>query len=423
MKKKGLRLLVLLVLAASMMLTMLSVSASADFTVTYRVGQTVGKTIVYGSVDGEITSATIDSGELPSGMSMSKDKTNIYLAGTPTLGGIYICTLSVNTEMGTEIVEVRVDVLDSVDSEVTPTPAPANDPPKITKNPTGETVETGGSAMFIARADNADKIVWRLVSPDTTNTVPAEDGPAYFSGLQVSGTGTETLVLSNIPKSLDGWCAECKFVNGNGTSFTTGAIITVKNKTTTPAATATPAPTASTGNVKAPVINTQPRGVNQTVGSGATLSVKAISTDGGTLSYQWYSSTEADTGNLTEISGETGSSFTPPQTEGTVYYCVSVVNTKDGKQSDPVYSNKAAVTYAQPTVPNQPLAPADSSQPDSTATPAPQTSATPRPSDNGGSGGGLSVTTSLIFFGVTGVLALAALIVIIIFLRKNAKDE
>lgn len=274
--------------------------------------------------------------------------------------------------------------------------------------------------MFIARADNAKSFVWRLVSKDTTNTVPATDGPSYFSGLNVSGTDTDTLVLSNIPQSLDGWCVECKFVNDNGTSFTNGAVITVKSKT--PQVVTTPAPTPTVNNVKAPVINTQPRGVNQTVGSGATLTVKAISTDGGTLSYQWYSSATADAGDLTEIPGETGSSFTPPQTEGTVYYCVAITNSKDGKTSDALYSNKAAVTYSQPTVPNQPTSsatPTANGYGDA-ASPTPAVSATPRPSD---SGGGMNMTTSLIFFGVTGVLALAALIVIIIFLKKNSKEE
>lgn len=423
MKKNSLRFLFLLVMVASLLVSSLSVSAYADFTGTYRAGQTVSRTIVYNCVDTTINSASIDSGSLPNGMSLSKDANNIYLSGTPDTVGYYNCTLTVDTGYGYETVYVSVDIIEGQTAPTaapTVTTPPTNDPPKITKNPTGETVEVGGSAMFIARADNAKSFVWRLVSADTTNTVPAADGPSYFSGLQVSGTDTDTLVLSNIPQSLDGWCAECKFVNDYGTSFTTGAIITVKSKT--PQVVTTPAPTPSVNNVKAPVINTQPRGVNQTVGSGATLTVKAISTDGGTLAYQWYSSTTADAGDLTEIPGETGSSFTPPQTEGTVYYCVSITNSKDGKTSDTLYSNKAAVTYSQPTVPNQTapsVAPATNGYGDPVS-PTPTASATPRPSDNGG---GMSMTTSLIFFGVTGVLALAALIVIIIFLKKSSKEE
>lgn len=423
-KKNSLRFLFLLVMVASVLLSALSLSAYADFTGTYRKGQTVSRTIVYACVDNTINSASIDSGSLPNGMSLSKDANNIYLSGTPDTVGSYSCTLSVDTAYGFETVYVSVDIIESETAPTvapTATPAPLNnEPPKITKNPTGETVEPGGSAKFIARADNAKYFVWRLVSADTTNTVPAEDGPSYFSGLKVSGTDSDTLVLSNIPQSLDGWCAECKFVNDYGTSFTTGAIITVKSKT--PQVVTTPAPTPTTNNVKAPVINTQPRGVNQTIGSGATLTVKAISTDGGTLAYQWYSSTTSDTGDLTEIPGETGSSFTPPQTEGTVYYCVAITNSKDGKTSDTLYSNKAAVTYAQPTVPSQAtptLAPITNGYGD-TVEPTPTASSTPRPSDNGG---GMNMTTSLIFFGVTGVLALAALVVIIIFLKKNAKEE
>lgn len=422
MKKKSLRFLVMLALIVCLMASTMSAPAFADFSGTYSAGQTLDRVIVY-STTYKIDSATITDGTLPDGLKLTKSTNNIYLSGSTTSIGEYSCTVSLSLsgdyETVTDTINVRVDILEAVATATpAPTATPSKDPPTITKNPTGETVEEGGTAKFVARADNATEIIWRLVSADTTNTVPAKDGPSYFSGLKVDGLGTEKLTLSNIPKSLDGWSVECRFVNENGSSFTTGAIVTViSNSATT---TATPAPTASSGTVKSPVINTQPRGVNQTLGNDATLSVKAISTDGGTLSYQWYSSTENSTANLTKIDGATESSYTPPQTEGTVYYSVAVTNTLNGKTSTAIYSNLAAVTYSTNSLstlsPLSSASPSASASPDASATPAP--SATASASDGRYDGG--SLTTSLVFFAITGVLALAALVVIVIFLKKNA---
>ena len=47
--------------------------------------------------------------------------------------------------------------------------------PVVTKQPTGETVDEGGVATFVATADYADEIIWRIVSHDASNTVQAAD--------------------------------------------------------------------------------------------------------------------------------------------------------------------------------------------------------------------------------------------------------
>ena len=213
-----------------------------------------------------------------------------------------------------------------------PSPSPAGEI-KITKQPTGETVEEGGRAVFIARAENAASFVWRIVSPDTTNTYPAKDAPDYFKGLKVSGTDSDRLVLENIPASMNGWKAECKFIAADGKTYlcTNGAIITVKKAEVA---------------LKRPTINTQPSGVTKTVGEGTTLTVSASDTNnGGTLKYQWYSNTSASNNGGTLISGATSASYTPPQTEGTVYYFASVWSTKGGQNSDRVNTGAVAVTY------------------------------------------------------------------------------
>lgn len=246
-----------------------------------------------------------------------------------------------------------------------PTPTPAI---KITKQPTGETVEAGGRAAFVARAENYDKFVWRLVSPDTTNTIPAADAPAYFSGLKVSGTDSEKLVLENIPESLDGWKAECKFIAADGKTFvcTNGAVIKV-NK----------------AELKRPTISSQPVGGSKNAGESITLTVSASDPNGGTLHYQWYSNTAASTAGGKLINGATSASYTPPETEGTVYYFAAVWSTKDGRSSERVNTGAVAVTYSAAATP----APTETAAP-VTPLPSADVSGDPNNGTNGGNNDG-----------------------------------
>lgn len=80
-----------------------------------------------------------------------------------------------------------------------------------------------------------------------------------------------------------------------------------------------------------PTITQQPQGNAYFPGVTATpLTVTASVSDGGTLSYQWYSSNNALGG--TAIEGATTASYTPPTaTAGTVYYRVRITNTINDK--------------------------------------------------------------------------------------------
>jgi hypothetical protein len=94
-----------------------------------------------------------------------------------------------------------------------------------------------------------------------------------------------------------------------------------------------------------PVIATQPTGAtynrNATVNP---LTVVASVTDGGTLSYQWYSNTTNSNSGGTAIEGATGASFTPPtSTAGTVYYYVIVTNTNGENEPAYITSNAVAI--------------------------------------------------------------------------------
>ena len=109
----------------------------------------------------------------------------------------------------------------------TPAPTPQQNLVKITKSPTSETVEAGGSAVFIAYADNSTGIVWITVSPDARTAYDINNAPSAFPGLQVSGQGTSVLTLSNIPSEMDGWRIQAYFNGNGGPLYTAGAYLTV----------------------------------------------------------------------------------------------------------------------------------------------------------------------------------------------------
>jgi formylglycine-generating enzyme required for sulfatase activity len=102
---------------------------------------------------------------------------------------------------------------------------------------------------------------------------------------------------------------------------------------------------AEKGSAAIPVITVQPRGAEYNVGAEAVaLTVTASVSDGGTLSYQWYSNTNDSNKNGTKISDGIDESYTPSTAdEGVVYYYVVVTNTLNGKTAG-VNSNAAKIT-------------------------------------------------------------------------------
>jgi hypothetical protein len=81
-------------------------------------------------------------------------------------------------------------------------------------------------------------------------------------------------------------------------------------------------------NAQVPNITSHPVSGTITNNTSYSLSVSVNVTDGGTLSYQWYSNTSASNVGGTVISGATSASYIPPTgTTGTYYYFVEVTNT------------------------------------------------------------------------------------------------
>ena len=212
----------------------------------------------------------------------------------------------------------------------TPTPEPKKkSPPEITKPPYSETVEEGGSCLFIAHADNKKSCVWRFVSPSGSMVYDFNQVGNMFQGLSISGGNTETLTLSNIPYSVNGWRVECCFTGDGGSATTDRATITVIEASSTLS-----------------IIN-QPMGGSMPIDSNEDfqLSVQASANQAGRLSYQWYSAPTNSAAAMRLITGATESTYTPPREEGTRYYRVSIVVNSNGVSSEPFYSAIVPVTF------------------------------------------------------------------------------
>ena len=152
-----------------------------------------------------------------------------------------------------------------------PTPEPTLDPArfinistsksiKVTKEPGGETVNAGGSAIFTAKADGSETKEWRFVAPDYKREVVWNDPAIFqeFPGLTCTGGDGTVLELSGIPTSLNGWYAVCLFTDENGgMKASEGAKITVAGA---PAVTPTPVPmpTPTPVPTQTPIAGTTP---------------------------------------------------------------------------------------------------------------------------------------------------------------------
>ncbi len=435
MMSKKMKALLSTVMVLCMMVALFSLGAyAANANVSCTLNQDVGSVAVYRGTS-NIQSCSYN-GSIPTGLQLSYIGADVYLAGTPTSTGNYTAEINMQTEGGAVSFTLTITVAEASTPVQTAAPIQTNQRPVITKNPTGETVEVGGTAQFVARADGATSFVWRIVSADTTNTVTASEAPAYF-GVQVSGQDTERLTLINIPKSMNGWAVECKFTNAAGSSYTTGAIITVTGGTTntgtgnsgnsnTNSNTNTNTGNNTNTDLKAPTISTQPKGAQLSSGESTTLSVTASAPATGTLTYQWYSSDTSSMSDIKAIDGANSASYTPTQTEGTKYYCVGVWVSKDGQKSTTTYSPLVEVSYGSGTDnPSSSLAPLGSPSPTASSSPSPSPTATAE-TQNGNYDRGNSST--LIFYIVVAGLALLAVGGILIYLvvvntRKGKDDD
>lgn len=106
-------------------------------------------------------------------------------------------------------------------------------------------------------------------------------------------------------------------------------------------------------NAVAPVITTDLTDKTTTVGSTVTLDASATVTDGGTVSYAWYSATAADKTGAAVIADQTNATYAPAvDAAGTFYYYAVVTNTNNsatGTKTAETTSAVATVTVEAPT--------------------------------------------------------------------------
>ena len=400
--KKRIRLFLCVVLLLALGTSLAGLSAAADYTYYLSTAETCDDMIVF-QFYRDIIDANFEEavGDFAPGLKYDYDNIFLYVSGRPSTPGTYTIRGRAITEDGNgEEYELSI-IVQSADSSGTEIPVVSEQPalaPVLTKSPTDETVVQGSSAMFIARADEADRIDWYLVEPGSYSAYTLQEAASYIKGLQYSGAGTEVLELYNIPLEMDGWKVECLFTNSFGTVMSESATISVNEL-----------------KLVNPTIKTQPQGAQKDLDSAVILSVIADNnTEGSTLKYQWYMSATGS-GNLNPISGANASSYTPPKTEGTVYYTVAVWSSIDGKDSGKTYSTPAAVTFSDAAAATPSPSPSVSPTPVPSVSPSPV--GTARPGGDEDSGG----------FGLLGILVIALIlsaalaVVIIVILRKNAK--
>ena len=205
MKKSFSKVLIIAALVICMSVAMPGLDAFAVTVGDLTVGVDVGRITLFQSETLSSCEFKSGSGTIPPGLELTYTKNGgVYLQNTPSTAGTYSFTCTVTTAEGTQDVDVSVYVVNAAADEPSyegdkylpvstpaPTAAVTNTVPKITKHPTGETVEVGDTAKFIARADNSTKHTWRLVSADTTCTYKATEAEYYFPGLSVCAkTGT-----------------------------------------------------------------------------------------------------------------------------------------------------------------------------------------------------------------------------------------
>ena len=104
--------------------------------------------------------------------------------------------------------------------------------PRITKNPTDETVPINGRCQFVTRYENADLAEWHFISPDGYRDLTYADAEKEFPTLKIINAYAKDMTLDNIPAALNGWRVYCRFSNNAGSADSGSALITVHDEKT-----------------------------------------------------------------------------------------------------------------------------------------------------------------------------------------------
>ncbi|WP_455634821.1 InlB B-repeat-containing protein [Parabacteroides sp.] len=137
----------------------------------------------------------------------------------------------------------------------------------------------------------------------------------------------------------------------NGTGFTTLTVTAEDGETETYTVTFT------VKVLDLPVITTQPQNASVYAGDPiAPLTVEASPVTGATLSYQWYSCTNANKDNTTKIANATSSTYTPLANEvGTFYYFCRVIATATDDATYSLFADSDVATVEVKEIPTSRL--------------------------------------------------------------------
>lgn len=187
-----------------------------------------------------------------------KDKMDdLFNYSTPAPTTIPAAQVTVAPVVTPTPVSVPTPVPTPVPLPATPAPTPVQTPSPslyVTKHPTGETVDAGGEACFVARASGAESTEWFIVNYSGGISFTCSEAPAYFNGLIVYGLGSEMLTLSGIPASLNGFYVQAKFTGGGQTVWSDKALLTVNPVAAMPQPLYTPAvPTVTPFSTSQPI--------------------------------------------------------------------------------------------------------------------------------------------------------------------------
>ena len=217
-------------------------------------------------------------------------------------------------------------------------------PPNITKQP-ASTPYTWSAGMTIiplsvaaAPSSGTGNISYQWYSCDNA----LKDNPFLISG------ATDDTYTPTLPTTFTVLSTSFYYYVEVTNTDTTATALDKKTTILSNVATVTVNAVAQAGT---PSITTQPASRTYTVGETpvVALTVAAASPDGGTLTYQWYSTTAASGGTPTLLTGATNASYTPAistAAENEFYFYVVVTNTNTYaiSQSATITSSVATIT-------------------------------------------------------------------------------
>lgn len=117
------------------------------------------------------------------------------------------------------IIYESVEAARAAEKPLNDIPVGSNGSVVITKNPTSEALTVGGKNWFVAHASGSQSVVWQLIDP-YNNVYSLDEAMRKNPGLHAEVQNNDTLEISNVPASLNGWSARAVFT-GSGFSAAT----------------------------------------------------------------------------------------------------------------------------------------------------------------------------------------------------------